>query len=297
MALFKGLSAFPITPADQAGRIDEPAVARLVQRLVEAGVGSIGLLGSTGTSAYLTREARRRAVEVGVEAAGGRCPIMVGIGALRTDEAVRLGQDAKAAGADAVLLAPVSYMPLTEDEVAQHFITVAADVGLPLCVYNNPTTTHFTISDALLARLSRTPNIIAVKNPAPPADQAARDLSPLRTRVPAGFSLGYSGDWRATEALIAGGDAWYSVLAGLFPRPCLEILDAVERGDLDGARQLDQKLQPLWDLFQTFTSLRVMYVAANLLGLSMAEPPRPILPLAGAAVDRVAGALESLALI
>jgi 4-hydroxy-tetrahydrodipicolinate synthase len=272
-------------------------VARLVQRLVEAGVGSIGLLGSTGTSAYLTREARRRAVEVGVEAAGGRCPIMVGIGALRTDEAVRLGQDAKAAGADAVLLAPVSYMPLTEDEVAQHFITVAADVGLPLCVYNNPTTTHFTISDALLARLSRTPNILAVKNPAPTADQAARDLSVLRAHVPPGFSLGYSGDGRATEALIGGGDAWYSVLAGLFPRPCLEILDAVERGDLDGARQLDQKLQPLWDLFQTFTSLRVMYAAANLLGLSMAEPPRPILPLAGAAVDRVAGALESLALI
>jgi 4-hydroxy-tetrahydrodipicolinate synthase len=221
---------------------------------------------------------------------------MVGIGALRTDEAVRLGQDARAAGADAVLLAPVSYMPLTEDEVAQHFITVAAEVGLPLCVYNNPITTHFTISDALLARLSQTPTILAVKNPAPTADQAARDLSALRARVPAGFSLGYSGDWRAAEALIAGGDAWYSVLAGLFPRPCLEIIDAVDRGDLDAARRLDQKLQPLWELFQTFTSLRVMYAAANLLGLSTAEPPRPILPLSGTAVDRVASVLESLGL-
>jgi len=296
MALFEGLSAFPITPADQDGRVDEAALSRLVQRLADAGVGSICLLGSTGTSAYLTREARRRAVEAGLKAADGRCSMMVGIGALRTDDAVHLGEDARSAGADAVLLAPVSYTPLTDEEVAQHVITVASEVGLPLCIYNNPTTTHFTFSDALIGRLSRTPNIVAVKNPAPTGDQAGREISDLRARVPPGFSLGYSGDWRATEALIAGGDAWYSVLAGLFPKPCLDLVSAVDRGDVDEARRLDRQLQPLWALFQDFSSLRVVYAAANLLGLCAAQPPRPILPLSGPARDRVANVLDSLEL-
>jgi 4-hydroxy-tetrahydrodipicolinate synthase len=296
MALFKGLSAFPITPTDPDGRVEERALERLVLRLVEAGVDSIGLLGSTGTYAYLTRDSRRRAIETGLKAADGRCPLMVGIGALRTDDAVRFGEDARAVGADAVLLAPVSYTPLTDDEVAQHFMTVASEVGLPLCIYNNPTTTHFTFSDTLLARLSQTPNIVAVKNPAPPADQVGGELSALRTRTPSAFSLGYSGDWRATEALIAGGDAWYSVLAGLFPRPCLEIVKAIDRGDTDKARGLDRRLQPLWDLFQEFSSLRVVYAAANLLGLCASQPPRPILPLSGPARDRVAAVLQGLEL-
>jgi len=296
MALFDGVSAFPITPTDQDGRVDEGALSRLVQRLAAANVGSIGLLGSTGTYAYLTRDARRRAIETALTAANALCPVMVGIGALRTDDAVRLGQDAQAAGAHAVLLAPVSYSPLTDEEVAQHFMTVAAEVGLPLCIYNNPTVTHFTFSDTLLARLSQTPNIVAVKTPAPTVDQVGGEIAGLRALSPPGFSLGYSGDWRAAEALIAGGDAWYSVLAGLFPGPCVDLVSAVNRGDVDEVRRIDRKLQPLWELFQTFSSLRVIYAAANLLGLSAAQPPRPILPLSGPARDRVAGVLESLAL-
>jgi 4-hydroxy-tetrahydrodipicolinate synthase len=296
MALFEGLSAFPITPTHPDGGLDNEALKRLVQRLVEAGVGSIGLLGSTGTYAYLTPDARRRAVETGLEAADGRCSVMVGISALRTDDAMRLGEDARAQGAHAVLLAPVSYTPLTDEEVALHFTSVASEVGLPLCIYNNPTTTHFTFSDTLLSRLSQTPNIVALKNPAPTVDQVEREILGLRARVPSSFSLGYSGDWRATEALIAGGDAWYSVMAGLFPRPCLDIVSAIDRGDIETARRLDRMLQPLWDLFQAFSSLRVVYAAANLLGLCVAQPPRPIMPLCGPARDRVADVLDSLAL-
>jgi 4-hydroxy-tetrahydrodipicolinate synthase len=296
MALFGGLSAFPITPTDQEGRVDEAALRRLVRRLVEADVDSIGVLGSTGTYAYLTRDARRRAIEAALKAADGGSSVMVGIGAFRTDDAVRLGEDARTEGAHAVLLAPVSYTPLTDEEVAEHFTTVASEVGLPLCVYNNPSTTHFTFSDTLLARLSHIPNIVAAKNPAPTGDQMGPEIAGLRARVSPGFSLGYSGDWRAAEALIAGGDAWYSVLAGLFPRPCLDLVRAIDRGDIETARDLDRKLQPLWTLFQTFSSLRVSYAAANLLGLCAAQPPRPILPLSGPARDRVADVLERLAL-
>src|SRR5580658_126 len=157
MALFRGLAAYPITPASEAGVVDAPALRRLVRRLVEAGVDSIGLLGSTGTYAYLARDERRRAIEAAVEEVGGAVPVMAGVGALRTDAAVALARDAKAAGAGAGLLAPVSYTPLTDEEVFVHFQTVAGEAELPLCIYNNPGTTHFTFSADLEARIGAIP--------------------------------------------------------------------------------------------------------------------------------------------
>ena len=294
MTLFRGLSAFPITPADEAGRVDDGALRVLLKRLTDAGVGSVGLLGSTGTYPYLTRAERRRAVEAAVDQVGGKAPVMVGIGALRTDEAVRLGQDAKDAGADAVLLAPVSYAPLTDDEVFAHFATVAEAVGLPLCIYNNPGTTHFTFSDALIARLSRVPHITAVKNPAPDASALPGSLHELRAAAAPGFSVGYSVDWKATEAMLAGGDAWYSVAGGLFPTPCMAIAAAAEAGRMEEARALHARMQPLWDLFTEFSSLRVTYAAVNLLGLCRAAPPRPILPLPKDAQRRIGEVLRAL---
>ena len=92
--MFQGLSAFPITPADEEGRVNLDILAGLLERLCEAGVHSIGLLGSTGTYAYLARDERRRAVKAAVESVRGRVPLVVGIGALRTDEAKALARDA-----------------------------------------------------------------------------------------------------------------------------------------------------------------------------------------------------------
>jgi len=296
MTPFHGLSAFPITPADEHGRVDTDTLQVLLRRLADARVSSIGLLGSTGSYPYLTRAERRRAIETAVDQTGGTTPLLVGIGALRTDEAVRLGQDARAAGADAVLLAPVSYTPLTDDEVFTHFATVAEAVGLPLCIYNNPATTHFTFSTDLIAHLSRVQNIVAVKNPAPDGAALPGSLGELRARTAPGFSLGYSVDWRAAEATLAGGDAWYSVAGGLFPATCMEIIAATEAGDAPKARELNARLQPLWELFAEFSSLRVVYAAVNLLGLCRAVPPRPLLPLPHEAQRRISQTLDMLKL-
>lgn len=294
MTLLTGLSAFPITPADAEGRVDPGALRALLARLVGSGVDSIGLLGSTGTYAYLSRAERRRALETARDATAGRVPLLVGVGALRTDEAVRLAQDAQGAGAAAGLLAPVSYTPLTDDEVFEHFATVARESGLPLCIYDNPGTTHFRFGPDLVGRLARVPGIVAVKSPAPEPEGVAAHLAALRAAVPEGFPLGYSGDWNAAEALIAGGDAWYSVVAGLFPEAGLAILRAVRAGDAAEARRLDARLRPLWDLFRAFSSLRVVYACADLMGLCHAAPPRPILPLPEAARQRVADTLRAL---
>ena len=294
MPLFHGLSAFPITPADDRGHVDTDALGTLLRRLEQAGVDSIGLLGSTGTYAYLTRVERHRAIRAAAECVGGRVPLLVGVGALRTDDAQELARDAEGAGADGLLLAPVSYLPLNDDEVFQHFVAVAETSSLPLCIYNNPSTTHFTFSDGLVARLAEVPRIVALKNPAPAPGEAKARVDALRALLPARFRIGYSGDWHSAEAVLAGGVAWYSVIGGLLPRPALALMRAAERGDRAEVDRLNTPLEPFWDLFKRYGSLRVIYAAANLLRLTEAQPPRPILPLSAAEHAQVENALATL---
>ncbi|SCB57416.1 4-hydroxy-tetrahydrodipicolinate synthase [Rhizobium aethiopicum] len=282
---FHGLSAFPPTPADINGRVNAEALCRLLGPLCDAGVASIGLLGSTGIYAYLTREERLRAVEAAVECVNGRIPLVVGAGALRTDHAVDLARDAEAAGADALLLAPVSYTPLTQEEAYQHFLAVAKATRLPLCIYNNPGTTHFTFGCELLQRLSDIETIRAVKMPLPADGDLRGELARLREK--ADLAIGYSGDWGAAEALSSGADAWYSVIGGLLPRTALALTRAAMAGSGGEARRLDGLLQPLWEVFKAHGSIRVVYMLAEHLLDVRAELPRPLLPLGPADRQRV----------
>jgi 4-hydroxy-tetrahydrodipicolinate synthase len=294
MTIPAGLSAFPITPSDASGQVNVIALRTLIARLCAAQVHSICVLGSTGTYPYFSRAERRRALDAALNESAGRLPILAGVGALRTDEAVKLAQDAKDAGAAAGLLAPVSYTPLNDEEVFEHFRTVAEESRLPLCIYDNPGTTHFRFSPALIGRLSRLAGVIAVKSPAPEPSAIAAHLAELRRRSPEGFSVGYSADWNAVEGLLVGGDAWYSVVAGLFPRVSMALVQAAQSGDAVKVRAQNARLEPFWALFKEFSGLRVMYASADLLGICRAEPPRPILPLPEAARRRVAETLKTL---
>ncbi|SEE71436.1 4-hydroxy-tetrahydrodipicolinate synthase [Rhizobiales bacterium GAS191] len=294
MVFLSGLSAFPITPSDRDGRVDSKALRKLVARLCAAQVDSIGLLGSTGTYMYLSREERRRALAEALDETDGRTPVVIGVGVLRTDESVKLAQDAKALGAAAGLLAAVSYAPLTDEEVFEHFSTVAREGGLPIVIYDNPGTTHFRFTPALVGRLAKVPGIVAIKNPTDKSDEIRSHLAGQRGIVPEGFSIGYSGDWNATEAMIAGADTWYSVLGGILPEACMKIVSATQHRDAAQARRVDATLAPLWDLFKQYSSLRVVYALAELLDICRAEPPRPILPLSAETKQQITNALERL---
>jgi 4-hydroxy-tetrahydrodipicolinate synthase len=287
MTSLRGLSAFPITPSDPSGRIDLGALRAVVAPLIAAGSDSIGLLGSTGSYPYFSRQERRRAIEATVDQAAGKSAILAGIGALRTDDAVKLAQDARAAGATAGLLAAVSYTPLLDDEVFEHFKTVAGESGLPICIYDNPSTTHFRFTPALVGRIAKLPGVIAVKGGAPEPSAVAAHLAELRQATPEKFSVGYSADWNCAEALIAGGDAWYSVIGGVCPRICLRIVRAAQNGDAATARRLNEYLEPVWQLFRTYSSFRVVYAMAEIKGLTIAAPPRPMLPLSAADKQKV----------
>ena len=294
MTLFHGLSAFPITPATPNGQIIADDLARLLLRLKAARVDSVGLLGSTGTYAYLDRNARRDAVTIAAETLAGEVPLIVSVGALRTDAAVALAQDAAKAGADALLMAPVSYTPLTQEEAYQHYLAVAAATDLPLSIYNNPGTTHFTFGTDLLVRLAALPTIIAIKMPLPAQGTIADDFAALKNHLPDGFIIGYSGDWGCAEALLAGAQTWYSVVGGILPEPALRLTQAALAGDAALTAKLNAAFAPLWALFRAHGGLRVAYAIAHLLGLTQALPPRPILPMPDSAWPDLRAALAAL---
>lgn len=292
--LFQGLCAFPITPADRNGHVDVGELAGLLRRLGDAGVASVGLLGSTGSYMYLTRGERRRAIEAAVDCLGGRVEVVASVGALRTDEAVALARDAQAAGAAGLLLAPVSYTPLNDEEVFQHFAAVAAAVDLPLCIYDNFGTTHFSFGLPLLKRLAGLANVVAVKTSAPPAHETQARHAALRSALPADFAIGYAADWNVPAAILAGGECWYSVVAGLLPVPALKLMRAAAAGDIAETERINGHFEPLWALFRELSSYRVIHAAANILALSNAVPPLPILPLQPADRARVTTALDAL---
>lgn len=296
--MFSGLSAFPLTPVNEE-RVDEAAYIALIQRLVSAGVDSIGALGSTGSYAYLTRTERFRIAQLAVQHAANT-PVMVGIGALRTKDVLLLAEDAQKAGASAVLLAPVSYQTLNSEEVFSLFDAVTRTLSVPLCVYDNPGTTRFEFSDELHGRIAQLPNVASIKIPGVPLDTsvAKARVEHLRALIPAHVSVGVSGDMYAATGLNAGCEIWYSVIGGLFPETALAITRAAREGNQQEAIRLSEQLAPLWALFRQYGgSLRVIATAAELLGLVRAPClPLPLRTLAENERQQLASLLAELTL-
>lgn len=296
MSLFTGLSAFPLTPlVDDA--IDEQAFITLIHRLRQAGVDSITALGSTGAYVYLTTEERARVAQLAVRYAG-ETPVFVGVGALRTSQVLANVAAAEQAGAAGLLLAPVSYQPLTDEDVFELFRTVTESTSLPVIVYDNPGTTHFNFSLELYARIAQLPGIASIKIPAVSADpqQASAHVERIRAVIPAGVTIGVSGDGAGAHGLNAGCEAWYSVIGGTLPELALDITRAGQAGHSDTALAKSERLAPLWALFAELGgSYRVTAAIAEQLGL-VAQPCTP-LPLQGLNPSQRQRVAETLALL
>lgn len=274
--LFTGLSAFPLTPLHD-DQIDEQAFTGLITRLAATGVDSITALGSTGSYAYLTAEERARVAQLAVEHAGST-PVFVGVGDLRTSHTLAHIDAAERAGAAGVLLAPMTYQALTSDDVFELYRTVTRHTELPVIVYDNPGTTHFTFTTDLYARIAELPGIASIKIPGVPTNpkQAIEHVAAIRAVVPEHVTIGVSGDAFAATGLNAGCDAWYSVIGGTLPEPALAITRAAQAGRASESAAQSERLAPLWELFAEFGgSLRVTAAIAEHLGLA----PRGCLPL------------------
>ncbi len=294
-AVFDGLNAFPLTPLEH-DTLDEAAFAGLVARLAASDVDAITALGSTGSYAYLSIEERARVARIAVEHAGAK-PVVIGIGALRTSHVLANVEHAEAAGAAGLLLAPVSYQPLTEHDVLELFRAVAQRTELPIAIYDNPGTTHFRFTVELYARIAELPGVATVKIPAVPTDpaEASAHVRRIRAALPPHVRIGVSGDASAAAGLNAGCDAWFSVLAGTLPELALPIARAARAGRGGEALTASARLDPLWGLFAEFGSLRVTAAIAEHLGLAPRDClPEPVQGLDAAARTRVAEALASI---
>ncbi|WP_243858889.1 dihydrodipicolinate synthase family protein [Actinomyces sp. ZJ308] len=295
---FAGLSAFPLTPL-RDDVVDERAFVGLVERLTAAGVDSITALGSTGSYAYLTPTERARVARLAVEHAGPT-PVFIGVGDLRTSRVLAHVDSAQEAGAAGILLAPMTYQPLTDDDVLGLFRTVADHTDLPVIVYDNPGTTHFTFTTELYARIAEIPGVASIKIPGVPVDPtAAREyVATIRAAIPGHVTIGVSGDALAATGLNAGCDAWYSVIGGTLPVPALSITRASQAGRVWEAAAESQRLAPLWDLFTELGgSLRVTAVIAEHLGLVPPSClPLPIRGLTGPQRERVIDVVTELGL-
>lgn len=291
---FTGLSAFPPTPLIPDG-VDERAFRGVIERLVTAGVDSIGALGSTGHYAYLSVPERRHLVAAAVDSAGGT-PVIASIGATGTRDVLTLAEAVQDVGAAAVLLAPVSYQPLTKAEVFGLYEDVTAALEVPLCVYDNPRTTGFAFDDELLSEVAALPRVASVKIPGLPAgaDAAQQRVAALRAVLPPEVTIGISGDQFAAEGLLAGCDVWYSAIAGVLPVAAMRLARAGLAGDAAAARAQSAALEPLWELFAEHGSARVVAAVAQELGLADSDfLPRPLRPLDAAARGRVREALDA----
>ncbi|NWK78820.1 dihydrodipicolinate synthase family protein [Aquitalea sp. LB_tupeE] len=285
--MFYGLSAFPLSPL-RDGKVDEKSFLKILNRLVTTKVDSIGVLGSTGSYMYLSKDERRKILELSMDAAGD-IPVIAGIGGLTTRDVLNFAEDAQKHGASAVLLAPVSYQSLTENEVYEMYKSVTSSLSVPLCIYDNPGTTHFEFSDLLYSKISSLPQVGAIKIPGISLDIEAAKLrmATIRKFVTADVKIGISGDSCAAIGLTAGCDLWFSVIGGLFPEIALGIAKAIRSGNVAEGLSISSSLSKLWAMFDKYGgSLRVISAAAELIGVAGENSlPLPILPISKS--DRV----------
>lgn len=293
--MFKGLSAFPLTPLIN-GEIDKKSFTSLLENLVNADVDSIGALGSTGSYAYLTREQRYKATTLAVSIASN-IPVMTSIGHVSTEEVLRLADDAQKAGVSGVLLAPVSYQKLNPDEVFSLYERVNAELSVPLCIYENVATTGFEFTEDLFIALSYLDKVGSIKLGYIPShlSGALESIENLRRHISNDVTIGISGDAQSAIGLLAGCDVWYSVLGGLFPNYTLGLTHAALNKNEPATLELDMALEPLWVFFRRYGSLRVISTIAELKG-GVSSPclPFPLQTLAGTERKTLGNVLDTL---
>ncbi|MHA7838974.1 MAG: 4-hydroxy-tetrahydrodipicolinate synthase, partial [bacterium] len=237
--MFEGIHTALITPF-RDGRVDEEALRALVERQIEAGVDGLVPCGSTGESATLSHDEHDRVVEIVVEAAAGRVPVIAGTGSNSTREATRLTLHAKRAGADGALLLSPYYNKPTQEGIYEHYAAIARETRFPLLVYNIPGRTASNIAPDTIARLARLDHVVGVKEASGNLEQMAHVIA----RSPADFVV-LSGDDALTLPLLAiGGKGAISTSSNIAPGPVGDLFRAFREGDILGAQQRHYALLP-----------------------------------------------------
>src|SRR6204780_2954966 len=270
----KGSIPALITPMKN-GKVDEAAFRKLVSWQIEQGTQGLVPCGTTGESPTLSHEEHNRVIELCVEEARGRVPVIAGTGSNATDEAIALTRHAKEVGCDAVLSVTGYYNKPTQEGQYRHFMAVADAVDIPILLYNIPGRAVVSIAVETMARLAKHKNIIGVK------DATADLMRPSRERLACGpdWLLISGEDGTALGYNAHGGRGCISVTANVAPRLCAEFQAASLAGDFAKAREYQDRLMPLHDAMFCEPSPAPAKYGASLLGLCT---PDVRLPLVGA---------------
>jgi 4-hydroxy-tetrahydrodipicolinate synthase len=292
MPTFKGSITALITPFKD-GKVDERAFQRLVEWQIDQGTHGLVPCGTTGESPTLTHDEHRRVVELCVEAAAGRVPVIAGTGSNSTAEAVELTRHAKSAGADAVLVVTPYYNKPTQEGLYQHFKAINDSTEVPIVVYNIPGRSVVDLSVETMARLFKLANVVGVKDAT--ANMARASLQ--RAALGIEFVQLSGEDATALGFMAHGGQGCISVTANVAPALCAEFQLACLAGNFHRALQLQDRLMPLHDALFVESNPGPVKYAASKLGLCSADTRLPLAPLAPASRKRVEDALSAVGLV
>ncbi len=291
--MLKGSLVALITPMHADGSLDEKKLAEFVDWQIKEGTVGLVPTGTTGESPTLTHDEHKRVVEITVEVAAGRVPVIAGTGSNSTAEALDFSQHAKKAGADMIMLVTPYYNKPTQEGMYLHFSTVADAVDLPMIIYNIPPRSIVDMTPETMGRLAKHKNIVGVK------DATANLARPYHTRKACGADfVQYSGeDHTALAFLAVGGHGCISVTGNIAPRLISDMHKLWQDGKIDEAMEIQERLIPLHDALFSETSPGPVKYAASLLGLTSEHVRLPLAPPAEATRARVRAAMVHAGLL
>ncbi len=274
---FAGVYPYLVSPIATDGSVDAPVLTRLCDDLIAAGVHGLVPLGSTGEFAYLSWPQRRRVVEVVVAAARGRVPVIAGVAATTTAEAVRQAHEMVTLGADAILAILEAYFPLDDDGVYDYFRAVAAATPLPVVLYTNPNFQRSDLTLPVIDRLSRIDNIQALKDA---SNNTGRLLS-IINRVEGRMQVCAASAHIPACVMLIGGVGWMAGPACLVPRQSVQLYELCRTGQWTEAMALQARLWALNQAFARHNLAACIKGGLIMQGYAVGEPLPPQAPLSG----------------
>ncbi|MGB8593462.1 MAG: 4-hydroxy-tetrahydrodipicolinate synthase [Candidatus Acidiferrales bacterium] len=282
-----------VTPFRRDGALDEPALRRLIQFQLREGIDFLVPCGTTGEAPTLDHDEHLRVIEIAVEEASARVPIVAGVGGNNTRKVIEMGREVRRLGVDAILSVSPYYNKPTQEGLYQHFRAIAESVELPVILYNVPGRTSSNIEPATVARLARVPNVIGIKEA---SGNLAQQMEILRM-VPPPFRV-LSGDDAMTFALLAlGGVGLISVASNEAPRAMSRLVRFLLEGRIAEARQLHFNLLPLMNVNFIESSPIPVKAALAMMGLIEEEYRLPLVPLRPENRDKLAEILSTQGLL
>jgi len=289
---FTGSIVALVTPFKN-GQVDEPALKSLIEWHIANGTDGLVPCGTTGESATLSHDEHERVVEITIQSAAGRIPVIAGTGSNSTKEAIRLTKSAQQAGADAALLISPYYNKPTQDGLYQHFKAISEAVDIPLFLYNIPGRTAVNILPTTIARIAELENVIGVKEATGDLKQVAETIA----ACPKDFIILSGDDFTTLPLLALGGHGVISVVANITPKETAAMVDAWFAGNLEESKRLHYHLLPLTQAMFLETSPIPVKTALSLMGKIDTEMRLPLYQMSNANLGKLKETLIQYKLI